>query len=71
VRGLDLSAQSRHLLAGGVKQLFEEAHDLGWISLRHPRVYLPGELPRGRDHLPRALPAAVVKRLNPDRAVGV
>jgi integrase len=64
VRGLDLSAQSRHLLAGGVKQLFEEAHDLGWISLRHPRVYLPGELPRGRDHLPRALPAAVVKRLN-------
>jgi integrase len=69
VRCLDISAQSRHLVAGGVKQLFEEAHDLGWIALRHPRVYLAGELPRGRDRLPRALPAAVIKRLNEPSAL--
>jgi len=70
VRG-GTGAQSSHLLANGVKQLFEEAHDLGWISLRHPRVYLPGELQTQRDRLPRALPAGVVKRLNEPRALAL
>jgi hypothetical protein len=64
VRVLDHGATVKHRLAVGVRQLFEQAHDLGWISLRNPRVYLRGELPRIRDHLPRALPPAVIKRLN-------
>ena len=64
VRVLDQGQTVKHGLAVGVRQLFEQAHDLGWISLRNPRVYLRGELPRIRDHLPRALPPAVLKRLN-------
>jgi integrase len=64
IRFLDHGQTVKHDLAVGVRQLFEQAHDLGWISLSCPRVYLRGELPRIRDHLPRALPPAVVKRLN-------
>jgi integrase len=64
VRVLDQGTTVKHRLAVGVRQLFEQAHDLGWISLRNPRVYLRGELPRIRDHLPRALPPTVIKRLN-------
>jgi integrase len=64
VRVLDQGATVKHRLAVGVPQLFEQADDLGWISLHNPRVYLRGELPRIRDHLPRALPPAVIKRLN-------
>jgi integrase len=64
VRVRDHGQTVKHDLAVGVRQLFEQAHDLGWISLSCPRVYLRGELPRIRDHLPRALPPAVLKRLN-------
>jgi integrase len=64
VRAADQGTTVKHRDAVGVRQLFEQTHDLGWISLRNPRVYLRGELPRIRDHLPRALPPAVVKRLN-------
>jgi integrase len=64
VRFLEASAKQKHKIVYGVKQLFEDAHDLGWISLRHPRVYLRGELPTQRQWLPRALPAAVMARLN-------
>ena len=45
VRALDQGAVVKHWLAVGVRQLFEQAHDLGWITLRNPRVYLRGELP--------------------------
>lgn len=58
-------------IAFGVKQLFEESHDLGWIRLRNPRVFLPGELPARGGGLPRALPATVVKRLNDSDALGL
>ena len=54
---------SHHAIASSVKQLFEDTHDHGWIELRNPRVYLPGEIPTRKDWLPRALPAEVVKRL--------
>ena len=64
VRGLEKGARATHQLANGVRQLFEEARDLGWITLRSPRVYLPGEIPKRQQHLPRALPDTVVKRLN-------
>lgn len=42
VRGLELGAPAKISRAVGVKQLFEQAHDLGWISLHSPRVYLRG-----------------------------
>jgi integrase len=58
-------------IANGVKQLFEESHDLGWIRLRNPRVFLPGELPHRRGTLPRDLPAPTVKRLNEPGALGL
>jgi integrase len=64
VRTLDQGQTVKHDLAVGVRELLEQAHDLGWISLSCPRVYLRGELPRIRDHLPRAIPPAVMKRLN-------
>jgi integrase len=64
VRCLPSGESHRHAIACGVKQLFEETHDLGWIELRNPRVYLPGEIPTRRAWLPRALPAAVMNRLN-------
>ena len=64
VRTLDQGQTVKHRSAVGIKQLFEQAHDLGWISLSCPRVYLRGELPRIRDHLPRALPPAILKQLN-------
>jgi integrase len=64
VRGLELGAPAKISRALGVKQLFEQAHDLGWISLHSPRVFLRGELPRMRDPLPRSLPPAVLNRLN-------
>jgi integrase len=64
VRGLELGAPAKISRTLGVKQLFEQAHDLGWITLRNPRVYMRGELPRTADPLPRGLPSAVVKRLN-------
>ena len=69
VRCLPTGEAHKHAIACGVKQLFEETHDLGWIELRNPRVYLPGEIPTRRDWLPRALPAAVVNRLNEPDAV--
>jgi integrase len=72
VRYLPTGVTHKHAIACGVKQLFEETHDLGWIELRTPRVYLPGEIPTRRDWLPRALPAAVVNRLNqPDALDGL
>jgi integrase len=64
VRFLEAGVEHRRKLAYGVKQLFEDSHDLGWISLRHPRVYLRGELPAQQERLPRALPAELVVRLN-------
>jgi integrase len=69
VRFLEASAKQKHRVAYGVKQLLEDAHDLGWISLRHPRVYLRGELPTQRQWLPRALPAEVMVRLNDPRSL--
>ena len=69
VRFLEASAKQKHRIAYGVKQLLEESHDLGWISLRHPRVYLRGELPTQRQWLPRALPAEVMVRLNEPRSL--
>ena len=69
VRFLEVSAKQKHRIVYGVKQLFEDAHDLGWISLRHPRVYLSGELPIQRQWLPRALPAEVMVRLNQPRSL--
>jgi integrase len=69
VRGLELGAPAKTSRAVGVKLLFEQAHDLGWITLRSPRVYLRGELPRIADPLPRSLPPAVVKRLNESDAI--
>ena len=64
MRGLEEGAPAKISRAVGVKQLFEQAHDLGWITLRNPRVYLRGELPRTGEPLPRALPPSIVKRLN-------
>ena len=64
VRGVELGAPAKISRAVGVKQLFEQAHDLRWISLHSPRVYLRGELPRISDPLPRGLPPAIVERLN-------
>lgn len=58
-------------IAFGVKQLFEDSHDLGWIRLRNPRVFLPGELPARSGGLPRALPAPIVGRLNAPDALGL
>jgi len=63
-RSLQAGAEHKRKIAYGVKQLFEDCHSLGWISLRHPRVYLSGELPAQRERLPRALPAEIVVRLN-------
>jgi integrase len=72
VRCLPTGEVHKHAIACGVKELFEDTHDLGWIELRNPRVYLPGEIPTRRDWLPRALPAAVVNRLNePDALDGL
>jgi len=53
-RSLQAGAEHKRKIAYGVKQLFEDCHSLGWISLRHPRVYLSGELPAQRERLPRA-----------------
>jgi integrase len=64
VRCLEVSAKHKHAIAYGVKHLFEDSHDLGWIKLPYPRVYLRGELPQQYEWLPRALPAQVVMRLN-------
>jgi integrase len=64
VRGLELGAPAKISRAVGVKQLFEQAHDLGWIGLHSPRVFLRGELPRIRDPLPRSLPPTVLNRLD-------
>lgn len=58
-------------IAYGVKQLFEDSHDLGWIRLRNPRVFLPGELPARSGGLPRALPAPIVQRLNDSGALAL
>lgn len=71
VRGLDAGYAYKRQVTSGVKQLFEETHDLGWIRLRNPRVYLWGELPSDPDHLPRDLPAEIVKRLNEAGALGL
>jgi integrase len=71
VRGIPHGQLYKGQIAYGVKQLFEDAHDLGWIRLRHPRVFLPGELPARSDALPRALPVAVVQRLNDPDALAV
>ena len=64
VRCLEVSAKHKHAIAYGVKRLFEDSHDLGWIKLPYPRVYLRGERPQQYEWLPRALPAQVVMRLN-------
>ena len=69
VRGTDWGIKHKRQTACGVKQLFEESHDFGWIKLRNPRVYLPGELPSDRGRLPRDLPAEIVKRLNAPSAL--
>ena len=69
VRSQDRGWAYKRQITAGVKQLFEETHDLGWIRLRNPRVYLPGELPDRGDYLPRALPAEIVKRLNEPEAL--
>jgi integrase len=71
VRGLDRSRSYRRQIAYGVKQLFEESHDFGWINLRHPRVYLAGEVPADRERLPRDLPPEITKRLNQPGALGL
>jgi len=71
VRGADWGVKHKRQTTSGVKQLFEESHDFGWIRLRNPRVYLPGELPSDRGRLPRDLPAEIVKRLNEPSALGL
>ena len=69
VRFLESGVEHRRKIAYGVKQLLEDSHDLGWVSLRHPRVYLRGELPAQQERLPRALPAELVVRLNEPRSL--
>jgi integrase len=69
VRFREAGVEHRRKTAYGVKQLFEDSHDLGWISLRHPRVYLGGELPVQKERLPRALPPELVVRLNQPRSL--
>ncbi len=64
VRCLAVSAKHKHAIAYGVKHLFEDSHDLGWIRLPCPRVYLRGELPQQYEWLPRALSAQVIGQLN-------
>ena len=71
VRSTDWGIKHKRQTASGVKQLFEESHDFGWIRLRNPRVYLPGELPSDRGRLPRDLPAEIVRRLNEPGALGL
>jgi integrase len=71
VRGAEWGVKHKRQTVCGVKQLFEESHDFGWIRLRNPRVYLPGELPSDRGRLPRDLPAEIVKRLNEPGALGL
>ena len=71
VRCLEASAKHKHTIAYGVKHLFEDSHDLGWISLPCPRVYLAGELPQQYEWLPRALGAQVITQLNAPGALGL
>jgi integrase len=71
VRRLDYGWVYKGQIAFGVKQVFEDSQDLGWVRLRVSRVFLPGELPSRRGGLPRALPAEVVKRLNDPEALAV
>jgi integrase len=69
VRYLEFSAKQKHTIAYGVKHLFEDSHDLGWIKLHCPRVYLRGELPQEYEWLPRALPAQVLTQLDAPNAL--
>ena len=64
VRGTDWGVKYKRQTACGVKQLFEESHDFGWIRLRSPRVYLPESCPQTAAACRATLPAEIVKRLN-------
>jgi integrase len=66
---LEVSVSYKRLLLGTLNTLLGEARRLEWAPIPASACYLPGELPRLRDSLPRAIDGPVMAQLESNQAL--